>query len=113
MDKEKKSAQLPVAEESTTIPVEEISKSMDKDVFFSAAMARQKTNTVHKKRLEVRMLDIYRQINEAISRGEYMINNIILDPDEKKFLSNKYFGFRNVTRMSNDKIKCTISWTDY
>lgn len=70
----------------------EIADSMDKTIFFSVSEAKKRTNTIHKKRLEVEMLPIYSVINEAINNGKYNVDEIKLTESQKLFLVNKNFG---------------------
>lgn len=75
-----------------TIPIEIVADSMDKTIFFSVSEAKKRTNTIHKKRLEVEMLPIYSVINEAINNGKYNVDEIKLTESQKLFLVNKNFG---------------------
>ena len=98
--------------ENSTILSEAIGK-LDKEIFFSASMAKNKTIAVHKKRLEVEMLPIYEQINAAISKGEYQIC-VRLTSDQKEFLYNKNFRMSIISsETSNNKTiyKCNLYWS--
>lgn len=88
--------------------INEIAKLLDKDMFFSATVANKKTNAVHKKRLEVQMLEVYKEINNAINAGEYSIT-LWLTRDQQNFLSNKNFRLSALEKGSN-KVKYQIYW---
>lgn len=99
-------------EDTSQIPTE-VMNEMDKEIFFTASMAKKKTSSVYKKKLEVSMLTIYQKINEAIAEGKYTIN-LNISSDEIGFLRNK--NFRVIT---NSTLKmnggetvyaCTIYW---
>lgn len=88
----------------------EVLEGLDKTIFFSAAAAKQKTNAVYKKRVEVQMLKIYNLINDAINSGLYAIEGIELTDGEWRFLKNKGFGVSYLGQ-SNSKNKYKIYWT--
>ena len=90
----------------------EVINELDKEIFFSAAMARKKTLSVHKKRLEVSMLPIYQKINDAIAEGKYSIQ-LNLSKDERNFLSNKNFrtsATSSFTKNGEQFYTCDIYW---
>lgn len=95
-----------VQEETTDLA--EIAKLLDKDMFFTASVANKKTTAVQKKRLEVSMLEVYKEINTAINAGEFSVT-LWLTNDQKNFLYNKNFRLNAVER-GNSKIKCQIYW---
>lgn len=88
----------------------EVLEGLDKTIFFSAAAAKQKTNTVYKKRVEVQMLKIYNLINDAINSGLYVIEGVELTDGEKRFLQTKGFGVAFMGQ-SNGKNKYKIYWS--
>ena len=70
--------------------IDEITKLLDKDMFFSATIANKKSSAALKKKVEVQMLAIYAKINNAISNGQFYVD-ITLTDNEKNFLSKKGF----------------------
>ena len=95
-----------IKEETTDLA--EITKLLDKDMFFSAGVANKKTIAVQKKRLEVSMLEIYKEINAAINAGEFSVT-LWLTNSQKEFLYNKNFRLTPIEK-GNSKIKCQIYW---
>lgn len=102
-------------ENQETYPVQVITtnstNTQDKELYFTAATASKKTNTVIKKRIEVLMLNVYEFINSAISRGEYSTGPIALNKEQRGFLENK--GFKITIKSgsgSSDTYHCIISW---
>ena len=98
-----------------TYPVEvtttNVTNTTDKELYFTAATASKKTNTVIKKRIEVLMLNVYEYINSAISRGEYSTGPIALNKEQRAFLETK--GFKIMIKSgsgSSDTYHCIISW---
>jgi hypothetical protein len=89
--------------------ITEVAKSMDKEIFFTAATARKKSNAVHQKRLEVEMLPIYQKINDAINAGEYYIE-MQLNAEEKSFLYDKNFSVTIMENIRSGVYKCRIKW---
>lgn len=112
VDVEEQKHQEPKKEEEKSVLYEAIDK-LDKDIFFTATSAKNKTVAVHKKRLEVEMLPIYQKINGAISNGQYEIDNIELSKSQREFLKAKNFGvgLKTSTNPSNgDVYRCKIYW---
>lgn len=102
-------------ENQETYPVQvtttNVTNTPDKDIFFTAATASKKTNSVLKKRIEVLMLNIYEYINNAISRGEYYTGPVALNKEQRDFLENK--GFKVTLKSgggNNSTYNCIISW---
>lgn len=91
-----------------TNDLSEIAKLLDKDMFFTASVANKKATAVQKKRLEVSMLEVYKEINTAINAGEFSIT-LWITPEQKNFLYNKNFRLNSIEKGSN-KIKCQIYW---
>ena len=88
-----------------------VTNTQDKELYFTAATASKKTNTVINKRIEVLMLNVYEFINSAISRGEYSTGPIALNKEQRAFLENK--GFKITIKSgsgSSDTYHCIISW---
>jgi len=91
----------------------EVINEMDKEIFFTASTARKKTLSVHKKRLEVKMLPIYQKINDAIAEGKYSIQ-MDLTKDERNFLLSKNFrttATSSFTRNGEPAYTCNIYWS--
>lgn len=87
-----------------------ILEEIDKEIFFSSAVASKKTQGVIKKRVEVLMLSIYEKINSAINKGEYMVENIELNKLQRAFLENKGFRISLTSGGANDTYRCKIFW---
>ena len=86
---------------------------MDKEIFFTAAMAKKKTVSVHKKKLEVEMLPIYQEINKAISAGQYSVF-LKITKDQRNFLTSKNFYVScNMSEIINGEtiLSCNIYWS--
>ena len=86
----------------------EMNKLLNKEIFFTSAVAKSKTTTVRSKKLEAEMIEMYRKINEAISNGEYKIT-LIVTKDQKVFLQNKGF-YVYVNQYNGDKCNVNINW---
>lgn len=108
------SAEINIEKEIDKTPQSEVPKEilegLDKTIFFSAAAAKQKTNAVYKKRVEVQMLKIYNLINDAINSGLYVIESVELTDGECRFLKNKGFSVVYMGQL-NGKNKYKIYWT--
>lgn len=111
---------LPIEEKITdnknnselSILTEAIDK-LDKEIFFTAAMAKNKTIAVHKKKLEVEMLPIYQEINKAISAGKYSVF-LKITQDQRNFLASKNFNVScNMSETINGEriLSCNIYWS--
>ena len=105
---EVKDAQVKDKIKEETTDLAEMAKLLDKDMFFTANVANKKTIAVQKKRLEVSMLEIYKEINAAINAGEFSVT-LWLTNDQKNFLYNRNFRL-NAVEKGNSKIKCQIYW---
>ena len=106
-EKEIKEVEKSLSQEEGT-SINEIAKLLDKDMFFSAAIAYKKTTAAHKKKLEASMLPVYTKINEAINNGEYELQ-LWLTKDQKDFLYNKNFRLNSV-KSENNKVLYRIYW---
>lgn len=86
---------------------------LDKEIFFTASMAKSKTIAVHKKKLEVEMLPIYQEINKAISAGKYSVF-LKITKDQRNFLASKNFNVScNMSETINGEtiLSCNIYWS--
>ena len=97
-------------EQKDTEQFAELLSKLDKEIFFTASSAKNKTNAVIKKTLEVQMLTVYRDINNAINQGKYKLQIEIskLQPD---FLHTKGFRLTYERNLGNDKGIYTIYWS--
>ena len=61
-------------EQKDTEQFAELLSKLEKEIFFTASSAKNKTTAVIKKNLEVQMLSVYRDINNAINQGKYNLS---------------------------------------
>ena len=83
--------------------------NIDKDIYFTAAMASKKTAGVIKKRVEVLLLSVYEKINSAINQGLYSIT-CDLNKEQREFLIAKGFRINLKSGGQNGVYHCVISW---
>ena len=87
----------------------ELLSKMDKEIFFTASSAKNKTSAVIKKNLEVQMLTVYRDINNAINMGKYNLR-LEISKLQAGFLRAKGFRLDCDGNSHADKNIYTIYW---
>ena len=88
----------------------ELLSKMDKEIFFTASSAKNKTSAVIKKNLEVQMLTVYRDINNAINLGKYNLK-LEISKLQADFLRAKGFRLSYDRSTGDDKGYYTIYWS--
>ena len=88
----------------------ELLSKMDKEIFFTASSAKKKTSAVIKKYLEVHMLTVYRDINNAINMGKYSLK-LEISKLQADFLRAKGFRLSYDRSTGEDKGYYTIYWS--
>ena len=97
-------------EQKDTEQFAELLSKLDKEIFFTASSAKNKTIAVIKKNLEVQMLSVYRDINNAINQGKYNLSTEI-SKLQADFLHAKGFRLTYNRNLGNDKGIYTIYWS--
>ena len=97
-------------EQKDTEQFAELLSKLDKEIFFTASSAKNKTNAVIKKTLEVQMLTVYRDINNAINQGKYKLQ-IEISKLQADFLHDKGFRLTYERNLGNEKGIYTIYWS--
>lgn len=97
-------------EQKDTEQFAELLSKLDKEIFFTASSAKNKTIAVIKKNLEVQMLSVYRDINNAINQGKYNLS-IEISKLQADFLHAKGFRLTYNRNLGNDKGIYTIYWS--
>lgn len=116
MDNQNKDIEKDVVQEEPKIPEDtaqffaEAVDKMDKEIFFTAGVAKNKTTSIIKKRLEVEMVDVYEKINTAIAAGKYKLIDIKLTQDQANFLRRKNFNCTYL-RTNGDYSEYNIFWS--
>ncbi len=87
----------------------ELLSKMDKEIFFTASSAKNKTSAVIKKNLEVQMLTVYRDINNAINLGKYNLK-LEISKLQADFLRVKGFRLSYDRNTGEDRGYYTIYW---